>query len=106
MTEGLERLAVGQRFVRIFTLATFEPDRHITLVDDRPRRVAACSAASRCTYAVTPDGDGRSRLVAKLLVERPTRFPGSWLAPFLPAGDLIMMRKQLLTLKHLAEGGR
>jgi hypothetical protein len=44
--------------------------------------------------------------VVKLLVRHPARFPGAWLRPFLPAGDLIMMRKQLLNLKHLAEGGR
>jgi hypothetical protein len=105
LTKGVERLEVGQPFVRIFTLAAFQPDRHITLSMADPaagRRFGRVAL----TYAVAPAGEGRSRLVVKLLVKRPDRFPGTWLAPFLPAGDLVMMRKQLLTLKHLAEGGR
>jgi hypothetical protein len=105
LTKGVERLAVGQPFVRIFTLAAFHPDRHITLSMTDP---AAGRLFGRValTYAVAAAGEERSRLVVKLLVKRPDRFPVAWLAPFLPAGDLVMMRKQLLTLKHLAEGGR
>jgi hypothetical protein len=105
LTEGVERLAVGQAFMRIFTLAGYHTDRHLTLSMTDPaagRRFGRVAL----TYAVAPAGEGRSRLVVKLLVKRPDRFPGAWLAPLLPAGDLVMMRKQLLTLKHLAEGGR
>jgi hypothetical protein len=94
---GLEQLAVGQRFLSIFTLADFEPDRHVTLHTDHARlgEVAV-------TYRVTEDREG-SRLVAKLLVRsRPTR-AGAVLSRLLPLGDLIMMRKQLRTLAALAE---
>lgn len=45
---------------------------------------------------------GGSRLVVKLLIRRPAG-PFRLLAPLLPAADLFMMRKQLLTLKQLAE---
>jgi len=55
------------------------------------------------TYRVEPTGTERSRLVVKLAFAAP---PGPF-APvvrrLLPAGDVVMMRKQLLTLKALAE---
>jgi len=53
------------------------------------------------TYRVTPAAQG-ARLVVKLVVRRP-RGPLRLLSGLLPAGDLVMMRKQLLTLKRLAE---
>ena len=85
LTPGLERLELGQRFMTIFRLAEFEPDRHITLVT-RPGAV---------TYVVEPRGTGRSRLLVKVLMRR------AW--PLMPWLDLLMMRKQLETLKSLAE---
>jgi hypothetical protein len=41
--------------------------------------------------------------VAKLLVRYPTRRIGAVMCPILAWGDFIMMRKQLLTFKYLAE---
>jgi Polyketide cyclase / dehydrase and lipid transport len=103
LTPGLEQLEVGQTVCRIFRLAEFEPDRHITLVmHDRGARRAFGDVV--LTYRVTP-AVGGSRLLAKLLVRRPRAGLARLLAPLLPAGDLVMMRKQLLTLKALAEGG-
>jgi hypothetical protein len=55
------------------------------------------------TYRVTPVGDSGSRLVVKLAFRAPRSPVGAMLRPLLPAGDLVMMRKQLLTLKRLAE---
>lgn len=97
LTPGLETLRVGQRFMRIFTLVDHEPDSHITLVldDARARRLFGEIAV---TYQVRP-----GRLIVKMLVRRP-RGLARLLAPLLPAGDLVMMRKQLLTLKACAEG--
>ena len=43
------------------------------------------------------------RLLVKLLVRYPGGVYGAFLRAFLPWGDLVMMRKQLLTLKALAE---
>jgi hypothetical protein len=84
----------------IFTLADFEPSKQLTLriVPGRPRRLLAVS------YTVVPDGEARCRLVVKLRVDLPgdgllARLHRSALA----WGDLVMMRKQLLTLKELAE---
>jgi hypothetical protein len=102
LTPGMDELAVGQRVMRIFRLASFERDRHLTLVLDTPgaRRLFGEIAV---TYAVSPRGAG-ARLVAKLLVRRP-RGLARHLSPLLPTLDLIMMRKQLLTLKQLCERG-
>jgi hypothetical protein len=105
LTAGAEELVVGQSIMRIFTLAAFEAGRHVTFVltDEGAARLFGGIAG---TYSVAPDGATRSRLVVKLLVRHPKRWPGTWIRPFLPAGDLVMMRKQLLNLKRLAEGGR
>jgi hypothetical protein len=101
LTPGLERLAVGQPVMTFFELVDFEHDRHLTLV---LRRMGWAFGRIAVTYAVLPRGDGASRLVVKLRVATPRsgvvgatwRAAGPWL-------DLVMMRKQLLTLKALAE---
>lgn len=52
---------------------------------------------------VTATAHDRSRLVVKLVFESPHGIHGALVRRLLPAGDLVMMRKQLLTLKALAE---
>ncbi len=83
----LVRLEPGQRFMAVFALHSFVDGEQITL---RSRGVAV-------TYAVRPEGAG-SRLHVRVLFGGPP-----WLARVLALGDLVMMRKQLLTLKSLAE---
>jgi len=100
LTPGLEQLEVGQRFM-IFRLVSFEPGRSITL-DSKTLLFGRVAM----TYLVVPAGDNRSRLVAKLAFAAPRDLYGAVLRRILPAGDLIMMRKQLLNLKLLAERGR
>ena len=84
----------------LFRLIEFEPDRHITLVS-RTWMFGEVAV----TYAVRGRPGDNSRLVVKLAM-RATGWPSRLLKPVLPAGDLVMMRKQLLTLKQLAEGTR
>jgi hypothetical protein len=55
------------------------------------------------TYKVVPVDANRSRLVVKLIFSGPGGLLGWMARRILPAGDLLMMRKQLLTLKALAE---
>jgi hypothetical protein len=99
LTPGLELLETGQRFMRIFRLAEFEPGRSITL-----RSTGTMFGEVLVTYRVREAGDGRSRLVAKLLVAPPAGPLGSLPARgLLAAGDLVMMRRQLLNLARLAE---
>lgn len=83
----LTELAVRQRFMGQFDLESFALGRHVTL-----------RAGDICvTYAVRPEGAG-TRLVARV------RFGGPRLVGRLLAlGDVIMMRKQLRTLKERAE---
>jgi hypothetical protein len=99
---GLEQLALGQRVMGIFTLVGFVPDREITL------EIVPASTAERAfgqvvgTYRVVDRGP-ECRLLVKLCV-RYGRGPwGALMARVLPLGDLIMMRRQLLRLKALAE---
>jgi hypothetical protein len=98
LTPGLDHLEIGQQFATIFRLVHFEDGRSITLSSDTALfgRVAG-------TYRVDPVDDNRSRLVVKLAFEGKNALHDRVLSLFLPAGDLIMMRKQLLVFKALAE---
>ena len=49
------------------------------------------------TYLVVPRGTDQSRVVVKLAFVAPSGPLGSMTRRLLPAGDLVMMRKQLLT---------
>lgn len=101
LTPGIEELASGQRVMTIFELVEFEPDRHMTV---RLHRASVFFGEVAVTYMVVPDGPGRSRLLAKALMRHSRRLPGWRLRQAaMPWLDLIMMRKQLLNLKQLAE---
>lgn len=99
---GLGRLTPGQRVMSIFALVEFAPGRHLTLVLVEPGAVALFGHIA-LSYVILPRAAGHCRLVAKLRVRYRRRGPGHWLRKFLPWGDLVMMRKQVLTLKELAE---
>ncbi len=86
----------------IFELVEFENDRHLTVVLDVPRAASVFGRVA-LSYVVVPTSDSSCRLVAKMRVRYPGKRPRSLMRWFLPWGDLLMMRKQLLTLKHLAE---
>ncbi|WP_026424631.1 hypothetical protein [Actinokineospora inagensis] len=102
LTPGAEELAVGQHIMTIFELVSFEPDRHLT-IRMRPGRGYQLFGDFALTYDVREASPGTTRLVAKLLV-------GGSAGPLHEArrralawGDLLMMRKQLLTFRTLAE---
>lgn len=101
LVPGAEELEAGQRVLSIFRLVEFESDRHLTLVLVRARQVFGDVAVS---YVVVPEGADRCRLVVKLLVNHPgpaaLRPLVRWVGPL---GDLVMMRRQLLNFKGLAE---
>jgi hypothetical protein len=104
LTPGVEQLSVGQTLMSIFELVSFEPNRHLTL------RIATEKGRTLfgdlgITYAVEDAPRGMTRIVVKIVIARaaePTLFD-RFMRAFLPWGDLFMMRKQLLTLKELAE---
>jgi hypothetical protein len=101
LTPGLDELQLGQPVMTIFRLVDFEHGRSITLHSDTTvfGRVVV-------SYVVVPTADDRSRLVVKLAFKAPAGPYGSVLRTCLPTGDLVMMRKQLRTLKALAERER
>lgn len=98
LTDGLERLEPGQRFMSIFRLVEFDPGRSITL-----RHRGGLFGDVVVTYAAEPEPAGASRLLVKMLVRYPGGLRRRPMSVVLPWGDLVMMRKQLLTLKGLAE---
>ena len=104
LVPGLEDLAIGQRAMTFFELVDFERDRHVTAVLRAPGAQAVFGDLA-VSYMVVPRGPARARLVVKLLVRWAWR-PLAWaIGPLLAWGDLVMMRRQLLNLKALAEGG-
>lgn len=99
LTPGAERLAKGQLFL-VFELVEFEDGHSLTgVIQPRFQPIYGPLALS---YAIQPWHDGSCRLLVRLdagattLWQRVRRVMLAW-------GDLIMMRKQLLTLKQLAE---
>ena len=103
LTPGLEQLAVGQTVMEIFRLESFEEPVQLTLVTPAGGRGERLFGRMRCTYWVRPMTATDVRLLVKLRLA-PT--PGA-LSRFARAalawGDLVMMRRQLLNLKTLAE---
>ncbi len=100
LTPGLQHLDRGQAFL-VFKVVDFELDRHISGV--------GLPAATRIfgplaiTYAVRSRGAEACRLVVKLDVGLARRPLPRTRRALLVWGDLLMMRKQLRTLKRLAE---
>lgn len=98
---SMTALEVGQTFLMGFRLVDFDPGRSITLMP-KAGGAARLMGPQVLTYEARAAGDGRTRLVCVLEippkrgVARQARLQaGLW-------GDLVMMRKQLLTLASLA----
>lgn len=99
LTPGLERLELGQRFMTIFRLVDFEPGRSITVLSK-----GSIFGPVACSYRVREHGPAATRLVVRVRCGYPSGWPARPLAKaLLPAGDLVMMRRQLLNLKRLSE---
>lgn len=104
LTPGLDDLAVGQSVMEIFRLESFETPVHLTLSTPAGGRGEGLFGPIRVTYWARPESDARVRLLVKLRLG-PAHGVFSRVARTLLAwGDLVMMRRQLLNLKALAEG--
>jgi hypothetical protein len=99
LTPGADRLELGQRMAVVFELVSFDAPRQWTgLTTPRGQRMFGPVAM---TFAAEPDGAG-SRIVGRLVAG--TGGPLSRVrAHALAWGDLVMMRRQFLNLKALAE---
>jgi hypothetical protein len=103
LTPGLDELAVGQTVMTIFEVIAFEPGRSLTVVNRVRRGARSLFGEVWVSYLVRPAPGSACRLLAKLLVRYPPTVAGAFMRRVLPLGDLVMMRRQLLTLKRLAE---
>jgi len=99
----LERLENGQRFMQIFILESFEPGVQVTLATPVGSRGARLFGVVRVSYWARAVTANRTRLLAKLRVVPARGLSGRAMRVILPWGDLVMMRRQLLNLKALAE---
>jgi hypothetical protein len=103
LTPGLENLVIGQTIMRIFTLVEFAKDRHLTLRIKHGAGAFSNRGDLAVTYLIVPEDAQRCRLLVKLVVRWPPGFTGFLMRWGLPWGDLLMMRRQLLNLRRLAE---
>ena len=101
LVDGLERLRIGQKVMTIFRIHDFSTDHYLIIVLWPPRNIV-CSDL-RITYLCAPLGEKRTRLMVRVQICYPKHSFRSLFRLLLPAGDLLMMRKQLLTLKRLSE---
>jgi hypothetical protein len=101
LSPGASELKPGQRFMKIFELVEFERDRHVTLTL-KGHRIYGDLALS---YTTEPLERNRSRLAVKIAVKHPRLLApiNQRIGPYM---DIVMMRKQLVTLKERAEGSR
>ena len=103
LTPGLDQPAVGQTVLRIFRIASFARDEHLTVILDSTSRRRPPYAMA---YVVTPKGPSTSRLVVHIRASAPRGLPKGarrLLLALLAPVDLIMTRRQLRNLKALAE---
>ena len=103
LTPGLDRLEIGQDLMTIFTLVEFRRDEHLTMQIKRGTRAFHISGDIAGTYLILPRTARSCRLVVKLVARYPHGPLGRMMSLLLPWGDLVMMRRQLLNLKSLAE---
>jgi len=104
LTPGADQLALGQEFMFIFELREFTLNSAITIALPQKRLSKALFGECAITYAIMPQAHSDScRLLVKLALCYPAVPLGWLLKKILPIGDLIMMRKQLLTFKKLSE---
>ena len=103
LTPGLEHLAIGQSMMRAFTVVDFARDRHVTLRVKHATSACSLFGDVAVTYLILPEAPERCRLVVKVVVRYAGGLAGFAMRHLLPWGDLVMMRRQLLNLKALAE---
>ncbi|MEE8278360.1 MAG: hypothetical protein V3R89_06530 [Thermoanaerobaculia bacterium] len=103
LTPGIEKLEVGQTVMTIFELVEFETDRHLTMRSRPGTRAERLFGRGAVSYLIVPQAVERCRLLVKILIATSPAtlaWPVRWLLPW---GDLVMMRRQLLNFKRLAE---
>ena len=102
LTPGLDHLAIGQEVMRDFELVDFAWSEHLTL-RVKPGSLLRVLGDLAVTYGIIANEDGACRLLVKLVARYPRGVAGWLVRRVIPWGDLVMMRRQLLNFKQLAE---
>jgi hypothetical protein len=99
LTPGVDQLELGQRMAVVFELVSFDaPHQWTGLTTPRGQRLFGPVAM---TFAAEPDGAG-SRIVGRLVAGASGPLATAR-AHALAWGDLVMMRRQFLNFRALAE---
>ncbi|WP_330473244.1 SRPBCC family protein [Terrabacter sp. C0L_2] len=109
LTPGLERLELGQRFASIFTLVDWVPHEMVALEITEPAGIRLFGRLP-LVYQTVPLANGptegvgaRTTLRGDIALPRPRSALARTRSTALAWGDLVMMRRQLLTLARLSE---
>ena len=89
--------------MEIFSLVDFIDNRHLTIRMKPDTRAARIFGDLAVSYLIVVKDATTCRLLVKLVIQYPRGIIGRSMSTFLPWGDLIMMRRQLLNFKRLAE---
>lgn len=101
LTPGAEVLTIGEPVMRIFTLEDFVPGESLTLRMTDPGALRMFGPMT-VTYRVS-EVPGGARLICVLDLTTHTGVVSRVRGLALAWGDLVMMRKQLLTIRDLSE---
>ncbi len=107
LTTGAEKLQIGDRMMTIFRLDHFIQDKEITLVMTIPSKpYDKYYVPTAITYRILPASDGKMnhcRLLVKYVARWENSLFGQMERLLVIFADFIMMRRQLLNFKQLAE---
>jgi hypothetical protein len=103
LIKGMDQLALGQPVMTIFELSSYELDHFISITPRKSRSFDALFGQAAITYRCSSIQPACTRLLVRLRWRFPRNFSTPLIQLLLPLGDLFMMRKQLRTLKQLAE---
>lgn len=99
-------LMTGDSFMTIFELVEWKPNHSITLQLKPNSRSEKLFGKIVMTYFIATQHLNEQRLTIKIRIKYPPGFYGFLVRQFLPFGDWIMMRKQLITLKKYSESSQ
>lgn len=103
LTPGLDDLSIGMHIQEMFEVVDFERDRSITLRAIPGKMECIRLLDMAVTYMIVHQSDADCRLLVKGYCSFTDDPLGHLAHKFLLWGDLIMMRKQLLNFKALAQ---
>lgn len=101
---GTDKLKKGQKMMTIFNIESFTPGKEINLTMDMPpKEWAKWYVPSAISYKIETSAKNKSRIIVKYIAKWPYTLRGWFERYLIVIADFIMMRRQLLNFKKLAE---